>query len=180
MHFTAETPIAYPARVVVDTMMNRMHDLVVHLPNVESIDTQLIEPQPDGTVKTVRHWQGTAKSVPAVMRPFVSRRSLGWMDYAVWYPDELRCEWRTVSDSGDLTACSGTNAFRASGDGSSCVMVIDGDFIVHGERLPGVPAFMGRKIAPTIERIVLSFMKPNFTSSADGLKALLDSERGAS
>lgn len=175
MHFTAETPIAYPARVVVDTMMNRMHDLVPHLPNVESIDTQLIEPQPDGSVKTVRHWQGTARSVPAVMRPFVSRRSLGWMDHATWYPNELRCTWRTAPDGGDLTSCSGTNAFRPAGEGA-CVIVIEGDFVVHGERLPGLPAFMGRKIAPTIERIVLSFMRPNFTSSAEGLASLLRAE----
>jgi len=175
MRFEQRSRVAHPADVVFPIMVERMEDLVPYMPNVESIETRAFERQADGSVSTVRRWQGTAKSVPGILRPFVTRNSLAWMDFATWYPAEYKVEWRIESKHSKISTCSGMNAFRPHPEApeTDTELVIDGEFVVFGDRLPGVPAFLGRRMAPTLERIIVGFMRPNFEQMGIGIVALL-------
>jgi hypothetical protein len=57
--------------------------------------------------------------------------------------------------------------------------VIAGEFVVDGENLPAMPKFLGRKVAPKLESIILGFMLPNFRQLAVGIASYLDAKRSA-
>jgi hypothetical protein len=176
MDFEEITHIEHPARRVVDTMIWKLETLVPFMPNVSGIETREMSDLGDGRIACLRHWQGTSATVPAVLRPFVTKNSLGWLDHATWYPGEYKVEWRIESGHSKYTRCEGVNIFEpdpaAPETRTRCI--IRGVFEVQGDKLPAVPTFMGRKLAPTIERIILGYMLPNFRQLSEGLGRCLD------
>ncbi len=52
-------------------------------------------------------------------------------------------------------------------------IIISGDLIVDAKKLPGVPRFMAGKIASTIEKFVVTTIKPNLTNDNPGLEQYL-------
>lgn len=175
MRFEAASKVGFPADLVVRTLIRRMDDLVPHMPNVGAIVTKVIEEQPDGRIKTVRAWQGTASSVPAVLRPFVTKNSLGWIDYSIWDVTAGTCDWYIENKHSRFSSCSGINAFLVDPNDpeASTVLKVEGDFTVFGDKIPAMPGFLGKRMAPTIEKIIVSFMMPNFTAMAVGAQSLL-------
>ena len=175
MQFEEVTIIAQPAARVVHTMLWELESLVPFMDNVESIETRRLEKTDDGRVLGLRHWQGTSGQVPAIVRPFVSRAQLGWLDHAVWYPSEHRVTWRIENSHSAYARCEGENVFAPDPDRpeTHTRCVIRGVFDVDGAKLPAVPAFVGRKIAPRLEEIVIGHMRPNFRQLAAGLEARL-------
>lgn len=177
MNFEEITFISHPAARVVHAMIRHLEDLVPYMDNVSAIETRSLEDTPDGRILGLRFWQGTSATIPAVLRPFVTKNSLGWIDHAIWHPAEGRVEWRIESSHSRYTTCEGVNVFEpdpaAPETRTRCI--IRGVFEVHGDRLPAVPAFMGRKIAPAVEKIILGYMIPNFRQLSVGLEGYLNS-----
>lgn len=171
MHFDESTIIAHDVKGALDAMIWHLEELVPFMANVSEIKTFVFEERPDGSILTQRRWQGTAKTVPAIIRPFVSKASLAWTDHAVWYPARGRCEWRIESPHSRYSTCSGINVFEPDPDapGTRTRCIFAGDFVVFGDRLPAVPKFIGTKLAPKLEKIILSYMVPNFRAMAVGI-----------
>jgi len=171
MNFEDVTVIEHPAQDAFEALLWQLEGLVPHMENVAGIETLKLDRQPDGTIVSQRRWQGAASSVPALLRPFVTKNSLAWMDYATWYPDDRRCDWRIESKHSKYSSCSGSNRFdpdpEAPATRTRCV--ITGAFIVYGDKLPAVPKFLGMKMAPKLESIILGFMLPNFRSCSQGI-----------
>ncbi|MCC6623403.1 MAG: hypothetical protein IT385_19240 [Deltaproteobacteria bacterium] len=179
MKFEDITSIDEPARASFDAMLWHLEELVPFMDNVAEIRTLKIEELPDGRVVTERRWQGTASSVPALIRPFVTKNSLAWMDYATWTPAEWKCEWRIENKHSKYSSCAGINLFEPHPEApeSRTRCVIAGDFSVYGDRLPAIPKFLGLKMAPKIESIILGFMLPNFRSCSAGIAEYLKSKK---
>ncbi|MFO0748973.1 MAG: hypothetical protein U1F43_25400 [Myxococcota bacterium] len=171
MRFEETTSIEYPATGVLGSMIWHLEELVPFMDNVSEIKTEVFDERPDGSIVTQRRWQGTAKSVPALMRPFVSKNSLAWTDHATWYPDRWLCEWRIVSSHSKYSSCSGINLFEPHPDApeTRTRCVIAGDFVVFGDKLPAIPKFLGLKMAPKLESIILGYMLPNFRQLSVGI-----------
>lgn len=171
MHFEETQGRDFPAQRALNAMIWHLEDLVPFMDNVAEIKTEMFEPQPDGSIKTRRRWQGTASSVPALMRPFVSKNSLAWTDHATWYPDRWLCEWRIESRHSKYSSCSGINLFEPDPEApdTRTRCVIAGDFVVFGDKLPAIPKFLGLKMAPKLESIILGFMLPNFRQLSVGI-----------
>ncbi len=180
MKFEDVTTIDYPAQASLDTMIWHLEELVPYMDNVAEIHTLKMDIQPDGRIVTERRWQGTASSVPAVLRPFVSKNSLAWMDYATWTPSEWKCEWRIENKHSKYSSCSGINLFEPDPTGleTKTRCVIAGDFSVYGDKLPAIPKFLGLKMAPKLESIILGYMMPNFRSCSAGIADFLKARGG--
>lgn len=174
MKFEEVATCDYPAAAVLDAMIYKLEELVPFMDNVSEIKTQVFEER-DGKVHTQRHWQGTSSSVPALLRPFVTKNSLGWTDHAVWTPSEYKVEWRIESKHSKYSRCEGMNLFEPHPDfpETKTRCVIAGEFTVHGDRLPAVPKFLGLKMAPRLESLILGFMLPNFRQLSVGLSSYL-------
>jgi hypothetical protein len=177
MRFEEVTTCDYAATAVVDAMIWHLEDLAAFMDNVSEIKTMSFE-EVDGPVRkirTVRHWQGTASSVPALLRPFVTKNSLAWIDHGLWTPSEYKVEWRIESPHSKYSSCTGVNIFAPHPEAPEAKTrcIIAGDFSVHGDKLPAVPSFLGLKMAPRLESLILGFMMPNFRQLAVGLSGYL-------
>jgi hypothetical protein len=185
VNFDIVNRISHPASLVLETMIEKMEAIVPFLPNVESIETLEREPLADGRVRIVRRWQAGSSGAPAAVRPFLSAELLGWLDTALWTPEAYTVEWThsTLSASvAKLYDCAGTNYFEPYPDDPirATRIRITGELIIHPERLPGVVSFLGRTIAPQVERFVVGLITPNLEDLAEGLQRYLDSLRQSS
>jgi hypothetical protein len=179
MHFEKEDTVSHPARLVLETMIERMEETVPFLPNVERIDLLERRRLRNGRIFIVRRWQGTAENVPRALRPFVSGEWLAWIDSATWVPKEYRVEWRLSTKLGELYDCSGVNYFEPhpNAPAADTRIRITGDLQVHPHRFPGIPRLIGLRLAPAIESFVVGMITPNLTSVAAGLQGYLDQPR---
>ena len=175
MRFDATSKVAFPADVVVRTLIVHMGGLADFMPNISGIETRVVEERPDGRVKTVRMWQGTAASLPVVLRPFMTKNSLAWIDYSIWDLTAGTCDWYIENTHSRFSVCSGLNSFVVDPEApdTNSLMKIEGDFTVFPDKIPAMPGFLGKRVAPTIERIIVGFMMPNFAAMAVGANALL-------
>lgn len=183
MKFEETSRVSHPAPLILETVMERMEEIVPFLDNVESIETQSREVLADGRVKIVRRWQGKADSVPSALRPFISRDLMGWIDTAMWTPAEYKVEWAQsmCSDTvANLYECSGINYFEPDPkkpDATTRIR-ISGDLAVFADRLPGVPGFLGRRLTPQVEGFIVGLLTPNLTGLAKGLQGYFDKKLG--
>ncbi len=182
MHFEETDVVSHPAGLILETMIERMQDIVPYLDNIESIETQERKDLPKGRIRIVRRWQGAATSVPSVVRPFVTRDLLGWLDTALWVPPEHRVEWSQspcVSGAAQFYDCSGINYFEPDPtDAGHTLIRITGELLIHPDRLPGVPRFLAHRIAPQIESFVVGLITPNLMGLAKGLQNYFDQRGG--
>ncbi|GBD27575.1 hypothetical protein HRbin30_02926 [bacterium HR30] len=179
MEFCRETKVHYPAALLLETMIERMEEIVPFLPNIASIETLTKKKHRDGTWEIVRRWEARAEQVPSVARRFLSAELLQWLDYALWVPAEYKVEWRqepVYRAARGLYQCHGTNFFLPdSKDPNNTSRVrVSGFLEVHPERLPGVPAFLARRIAPQVEKFIIRLIEPNLAELAQGLETYLD------
>ncbi|HYD48786.1 MAG TPA: DUF2505 family protein [Terriglobales bacterium] len=182
MRFTKTSRVSHPASLVLDLMIHRMHDIVPFLPNVESIELRSKEDLDDGKIRIVRYWQGTADNLPSALRPFISKDVLGWTDTALWEPAEYKVDWTLSTNvAAQLYECSGTNHFEPDPkDPEHTTRIrITGNLQVHPDQLPGVPRFLGSRLAPQIEKFVVDMLTPNLTDVAKGLQNYFDAQARA-
>lgn len=180
MRFSKTSRVSHPAPPILDLVMNRMEEIVPFLPNIESITLREREELPDGRLRIVRYWQGTADNLPAALRPFISKEQLGWIDTALWEPKEYKVDWTLTTSLSRLYDCSGTNYFEPDPkdpEHTSRIRVT-GDLEIHPDRLPGVPSFIGSRLAPQIEKFVVDTLTPNLTDVAKGLQKYFDAKAG--
>lgn len=176
MQFDRESKVTHPAALILDTMINRMQETVPFLPNVESIELKERTDLPDGRIKIIRRWQGSSDTVPSVLAPFLSRETLAWTDTALWIPQEYRVEWSLSTSMGKFYDCSGNNFFEPDpADPQKATRIrISGTLTVYPERLPGMPSFLGRRLAPQVEKFIVNLITPNLMDVASGLQKYLD------
>jgi hypothetical protein len=147
--------------------------LPAYLPNIESIAvTERREPEP-GVVEQVARWQAVEKgNLPRVVKPFVSKDILVWIDHATWRAAGHTCDWWfefPALPSG--ISCEGHNAFEATGP-ASCQLTLTGRLCIDLAQIRGVPR-LARGLGPRVERFVLERVKPNLETTAEALQALL-------
>jgi hypothetical protein len=184
VEFDLAQHVSHPAELVLETMIERMEAIADFLPNIESIETLEREDLEEGRVKIVRRWQGSLAGAPAALRPFLSRDLTAWLDTAVWTRSAHRVQWNhsMVSPSvARLYDCHGVNYYEPDPEdpARSTRIRITGELHVHPEVLPGVPGFLGRTLAPQIERFVVGLVAPNLEDLSAGLQRYLDSRRRA-
>lgn len=176
MKFNLSNKVSHPAAQVLDLMINRMDEIVPFLPNVESIELREREELPDGRIRIVRHWQGAASNVPAALRPFISTEMLGWIDTALWQPDAYKVDWEMSTSLSAFYECSGTNFFEPypKQEERATRVRVTGELTIHPNKLPGIPSFLGSRLAPQVEKFVIALLTPNMEDLARGLQEYFD------
>lgn len=158
-------------------LRDRLPDLVPYLPAVDHIE--LIERGEEGPGRTImaHYWEGNAKLLPAIARPFVTRSMTSWTDYALWIDDGRICEWRFEPKKfKNLFTCNGRDYFEDLGNGSTRLR-LTGELVVYAERVPGVSQRMATRLGPRIEQFVVKKIKPNLMQVPLALQAFFEEER---
>lgn len=134
-----------------------MEILAPFLRNVARIDPVERTPLPDGRLRIVRRWAGVGRRRAARPAAAPHRRPArldrhGRVDAGGRArrldPRHLR------STVAALYTCTGTSRFEPdTGDPANWTRIrVRGRLVVHAERLPGVPSFLGRRLAPQWRR----------------------------
>ncbi|MCB9786949.1 MAG: hypothetical protein H6744_09690 [Deltaproteobacteria bacterium] len=175
MRFAEEREVTHKPELVLETMIERMNEIVPFLPSIESIETREHETLPDGRIRIVRYWQAKPDSAPSAVRPFVTKEHLGWIDTALWTPSEFKVDWTLSTSMSKFYTCGGTNSFGPHPDRPENTLVrIAGELEIYADKLPGVPGFIGKRIAPQVEKFVVNMITPNLVELAPGLQGYLD------
>jgi hypothetical protein len=175
MNFQKEETIGHPADLVLEIMIQRMEAIVPYLPNIERIDTLETKPLRDGRHRIIRRWQARKDTLSATLRPFIAAEWLAWIDDALWTPAEHKVDWSLSTKLGHLYDCSGTNyvAPDPKAPQQRTRIRIAGNLTVYPDRVPGIPALLSKRLAPTVERFIIDLITPNLTSVAKGLDRYL-------
>ena len=163
MRFNITDELPHPLDLVFEVHRDKLEELVEYLPNIESVET--VSRVEEGSVTRLEnHWTGASSDVPAVIRPLIKSEYLTWIDRAEWDAETHRCKWEITINAlpGAITA-RGENAFREE-DGET-IVDMTGEFIVHPERIPGVPAFVAKRAVPALEKFVVGLVQPNLRKS---------------
>ncbi len=170
MDLRADAHIPFPRPVVFAAYRDKLTDMLEYLPNVRKIEVRKRED--DGKVsKLLNMWHGGG-DIPAAARAFVSEAMLSWLDYATWDEDAFTCEWRIEPQAfTEAITCVGKNRFLEE-DGKT-LLEIRGEISIDPKKLKGVPGFLGNKVAKAVEELLVSKIKPNLVSTADGLTKYL-------
>lgn len=178
MRFQHTAKVSHPPDVILDLMIQRMHEIVPFLLNVEGIELKEREELPDGKIRIVSDWRATAESIPRPIRPFLSMELIHWVDDAVWTPAEHRVDWVMTTNFSKFFDASGTNYYEPADGGKATDIAITGNLTVYPERLPGMPAFLAERLKPQVEKFVVELIAPNLTDVAMGLQEYLDKKAG--
>ena len=178
MDFVVEARVTEHADKVVRALMDELDNVTPLMNSVDEVKT-LERGEPDGGgTRIVRRWQGSPTTSPAVLRPFLTRESLAWVDDALWFPKQYKVEWSVTSNMSRLYTCGGTNYFEPHPERPDewTRVRLTGTVTVHGDKFPGVPAFVGRKVAPKLESFIIRKLEPNFRDLASGIQRYLDGQ----
>ncbi|MBI5526714.1 MAG: hypothetical protein HY897_10315 [Deltaproteobacteria bacterium] len=174
MEFRIEETIAGPIEQVFGAMRDHLPDLVPFLPEVESIQVLEREEIGPGRHRFLNLWQGKPDAAPKAVRPFVSGNMLRWKDHAEWDEAARKVAWRLEPfHFGTLFECRGEDLF-AEAPGGKTKMTIHGVLSIYPERIPGVPAFLARRLRPDVEKFIMNLVTPNLRGVAGGIARYLE------
>ena len=163
MKFSLVDEIPYDRELVFTTHRDKLVELVPYLPNVDSVVVESREE--DGEiVRLVNVWSGASSDVPSVVRPIVRPEHLSWIDRATWDRGRWRCDWEiTITALPEAVTARGFNTFLD--EGGETVIQMNGEFVIHPEKVPGVPTFVAKRAAPALEKFVVGLLQPNLKRS---------------
>lgn len=172
MKFSLVDEIPHPRALVFSTHRDKLQELVPYLPNVASVATE--SRVVDGAVvRLVNLWTGASTDVPAPIRPLVKPEHLTWVDRAAWDQDRWRCDWEiTLTALPDAVTARGFNTFLE--EGADTIIQMNGEFVIHPDRIPGVPAFVARAAGPALEKFVVGLLQPNLRKSNQAVQQWIE------
>ena len=164
MKFREVVVVDQSASFVLHFMMNRLEELIPLLPNVTRADKERQTQLPDGRIRTIRRWEASPGVLPVALRPFARKEWMRWIDTSDWCFKEHREDWvLSMERMENLYDCAGSNTFRPHPDfpETKTLAVIEGELEVYPERVRGIPKFLAKKLAPQVEKYVISLLVEN-------------------
>lgn len=173
MEIRSASRIRHPRDRVWVAYRDHLPAIAPHIPDVERI-TALSRQSSPGVVVLHNEWVAE-REIPPVAQRFLRPEHLRWDDHATWREDGFVCDWvirpRAFTDA---VTCHGRNTFVDEGD--ETLVRMEGVLEIRLADVPGVPSFVGRRIAPQIERFIVSLITPNFQSTNQAIQTWLDAE----
>lgn len=172
MKFSLVDEIPHPRTVVFSTHRDKLIDLVPYLLQIESIQCES-RTEEGAMIRMINHWQASAEDIPAPIRPFLKPERLSWVDRAAWDGAKWRCDWEiTISALPEAVTARGSSIFLAEGE--ETIVQMTGEFLIHPDRIPGVPTFVAKATAPTLERFIVGLLQPNLRRSNQAVRQYIE------
>ncbi len=146
------------------------------LPSVEGcVVLERIEEGPLVRMRT--SWTARVDALPSFLTSVLPAGSLGWIDNAVWNKDKHRADWRHEFPLfGDSVENRGHTTFEEDGD--ETVIQVQGEFTVHPDRFRLVPTAIARRLAPSIEQLVVGNLETSLRKTNEVVARYLEEELG--
>lgn len=177
MDFKFTDVIPFSRAEVFGAHRDHLAELANYLPNVESIQVESREEEGD-VVKLVNIWRAAETEVPTVARAFIKPEMLRWIDRATWNEGQWRCQWELeLGFLPDAISARGFNTFEEV-DGKTEV-TINGEIVIHANKIPGVPRLLAGKISSVVEGFVVKMIEPNLRQTNAGVASYLADKQAA-
>lgn len=171
MLLNADATLSFPRPVVFAAYRDNLADLVEFLPNIRRIEVKTRKDDGPRT-ELLNEWHGGGE-IPAAARAFLSEAMLSWSDHASWNADDFSCAWRIETHAfTEAVTCQGKNRFIE--EGGKTRLEIRGELSIDGQKLKGVPRLLSKRVASTVEDILVKKITPNLLSVSDGLRLYLE------
>lgn len=164
--------VAVPPDLAWTTLHTRLPDMAPWLPHVDRIE--VLKEQSISERRTSRDysWHVEDDLVPAIAKPFLREHMQALHSATLWHHDQQQVELQFYVDTAPgLLDCSGHFALIPEGDNT--LMTLQAEIVILPEKLPGLPALVGKGIRPTVERVVEDALRPALESLPEALEQLL-------
>lgn len=173
MEIRSETRLHHPIDAVFEAYRDRLSEVAAFVPDIKQI-TVLSRVEDGDKVVLHNEWRSD-REPPKVAAKFVSSEQMCWDDHATWFGDDKRCEWvikpRAFASSVD---CKGQTHLIADEDATLVRLV--GQLNIDLRDIPGVPGFLGKRLAPQIEKFIVALITPNLERTNGAIGRFLDSQ----
>jgi len=171
MKFTIRDRIPFQREQVYRTQRDQLAELATYLNDIDEIIVESREEEGD-VVKFVNLWKASATEIPTMARPFIKPEMLHWHDYATWDQSAWTCDWDIkLAFLRDAIVARGKNHWKENGD--STIVTIEGEIIIHADKVPGVPRMLAGRLGDTVEKFVVKMIEPNLKKTNEGVTAFL-------
>ena len=176
MEIRSETRLHHPVERVFAAYRDQMHEVAEFVPDIREITVQSRVVDGD-MVKLHNEWVSD-RDVPKVASKIIKPEHLRWDDYAEWNSATHTCQWtiklRAFTDAVD---CKGQTELRpVAGEPGETLIVLKGNLNIDLREIPGVPSFLGKRLAPQVEKFIVSLITPNLERTNAALGRFLDSQ----
>jgi hypothetical protein len=163
MKLIIDARLPFPRETVFAAYRDDITKVLEFLPNVRRIDP-VWRKQDETAVHLVHEWRGGGE-LPATVRGIFDHRMLGWHDLSVWDHGSYVCDWKVESNSfPEGVRCRARTCFLEEG-ATETLLHIRGMVEVDARHLPGVPAFLARSVARSLEEFVAAKIEANLRES---------------
>ena len=174
MQINSESHIHHPPQRVFEAYQDRLPEVVPYMPDIREI---LVESREDGEgVVDIHNVWSSNRDVPSYARAFLKPEHLKWDDFVKWHREGLFAEWEIKTRVfTEAVTCAGRTELHDDGKGGTRVL-LTGHFDVDLETVPGVPGFLGRRLAPKLEGFIVNLITPNLEQTNVAIGAFLDAQ----
>ena len=96
-------------------------------------------------------------------------------DFAEWNDAESHVDWTIKTKAfTEAVTCNGRNEILADGDAT--VVRLTGELNIALKGIPGVPSFLAKRLAPQVEKFIVSLITPNLEKVNQSIERFLDAE----
>ena len=173
MEIRSESRISYPRQRVYETYRDKLSEISAYMPDIKDIIVHS-RAEADGQVKIHNEWISD-REIPAVVAKIIKPEHLRWDDHATWHDDGFYVDWVIKTRAfTEAVTCSGRNAMIADGDNT--IVRLTGDLKITVTKIPGVPSFLAKRLAPQVEKFIIGLITPNLKNTNKSLQDFLDAE----
>lgn len=173
MEIRSESRVRYPRGEVYLAYRDQLTEIAAFIPDIQQVRT-LDRTEGDGIVRLHNEWVAQ-REIPAVAASIVKPEHLRWDDFATWHDGAFCCDWEIKPRAfTDAVTCRGRNQFIADGD--ETLVVLSGHLDIQLKDIPGVPGFLGKRLAPQVERFIVGLITPNLKATNEAIQAFLDAQ----
>jgi hypothetical protein len=171
MEIRSESRIKYPRDQVYRAYRDRLPEIATYIPDIKEIVVKSRADTADGA-KLHNEWVAD-REIPGFAQAILKPEHLRWDDHAEWHDGEHYVAWVLKTRAfTDAVRCSGRNTFLE--DGSGTRVVLTGDLTIDLKEIPGVPSFLAKRIAPQVEKFIVSLITPNLERVNASIERFLD------
>lgn len=155
-----------------DNLHAHLPQLAPWLPHVANIE--ILKEQPISERRSSREyaWHVDEQVVPTVAKPFVKDHLEALHSHTLWHHDQYMVELRFYLDTvPGLLDCEGQCLFTV--EEGRIVATISASIEIYPEKLPGVPAILGRSIRSAVEDVVEDAIRPPLEALPNALDNFL-------
>lgn len=171
MEIKSESRIYHPRDAVFQAYRDRLADIIKYNPDIREV--QVVSREDEGDITKLHNVWISDRDIPSIVSKILKPEHLRWDDYAEWDNKGFYCNWTIKTRAfTDAVTCSGRNSFVD--DGESTRVILSGTLDIRLKDLPGVPSFLAKRLAPKLEKFIVSLITPNLERVNSSLQRFLD------